>query len=433
MPSPAAIFSNVRAKRPFVDHLVRAYGRYSADTGDRLAAAVTYFWFLSLFPILLLAVSLLGYVYGDESTARVQEALGGVLPANVVETIGTTLQETKGPAGVIGIVGLLYSGLGWIDALREAIRTMWHQNVLAGNIVVKKLVDAVALIGLFATIGASLAVTGAATAATGYALDRVDQGGSTAAVVLTRLIGLALSLLTDTALFLYLFARLSRVKTPWRRLVKGAVFGAVLLEALKVIGAVYVSRTTSKGAATYGTFAVVVGLLLFLNLFSRLLLLTAAWTVTAPYDSDIPPSGTADRETARKAGIPLEFVDEDEDAPALLKGGAPSPLTAAVQGRVAPQDERSGTARDGTSSSEDGRRRAPSADGVVPSGWRSSPDDRADTGAAGADRAGPAVPAVLPGQRAVVTAARVGIGAGVLLVVGVGLHVLRSVRDLLRS
>jgi membrane protein len=363
----------------------------------------------------------------------VQDALGDVLPATVVETLGTTLQEAKGPAGVIGLVGLLYSGLGWIDALREALRTMWHQNVLAGNLLVKKVADVLALVGLFATIAASLAVTGAATAATGYALDQVGQGGSGAAVLLTRVLGLALSLVTDTALFLYLFARLSRVGTPWRRLVKGAVFGAVGFELLKVVGAVYVARTTSKGAATYGTFAVVVGLLLFLNLFTRLLLFTAAWTVTAPYDSDIPPSGTADRETARKAGIPLEFVDEDEDDPTLQEHGAPSPLQAAVQGRVAPQDEPSGTARDGTSSSDDGRAPAPSADGVVPqrpTGWASSPYDDATPPPRKVD---PAVPGVLPGQRAVLTAARVGVGAGAVLVAGVGLHALRSLRDVLRS
>ena len=159
MASPKALFSRARERRPFLDHLVRTVQRYQADTGDRLAASVTYFWFLSLFPILLLAISLLGYVYGDQANARVQDALGGVLPPQLVETLGTTLEQAKGPAGVLGIAGTLYSGLGWIDALREAIRTVWHQNVLAGNIVVRKLVDVVVLVGLFATIAASVLTT----------------------------------------------------------------------------------------------------------------------------------------------------------------------------------------------------------------------------------------------------------------------------------
>ena len=52
--------------------------------------------------------------------------------------------------------------------------------------------------------------------------------------------------------------------------------GAVGFEVLKAFAAFYIGRTTSKGEATYGTFAVVVGLLVFLNLVSRLVIYTAA-------------------------------------------------------------------------------------------------------------------------------------------------------------
>ena len=145
-----------RQKVPFLDHLIRMYGRYQADGGDRLAAAVTFYWFLSLFPILLLAISLLGYVYGADAPRHVTSALSGYLPSNVVKTIGDTLVNAKGKAGIIGIIGLLLSGLGWVDGLREAIRSIWHQNVQAGNIITRKLVDIVVLIGLFATIAASV-------------------------------------------------------------------------------------------------------------------------------------------------------------------------------------------------------------------------------------------------------------------------------------
>ncbi len=385
MASPAALFSRARARRPFLDHLVRTVQRYQADTGDRLAAAVTFYWFLSLFPIVLLAVSLLGYVYGDDASARVQDALGGVLPPALVETLGTTLEEAKGPAGVLGLLGTLYSGLGWIDALREAIRSIWHQNVQAGNIVVRKLLDVVVLVGLFATIGASVVATGLVTAFTGAVLDLLRVEDSTAARVFTRLLGYALALVADTALFLYLFGRLSRVANPLRRLIRGAVFGAVGFELLKVLGGVYVARTTSKGEATYGTFAVVVGLLLFLNLFTRFLLLTSAFVVTAPYDSDVAPSGTASREQARKAGIPEEFADDD--AASLTEGGTGTRLADAVQGE----------------------------------------DVSAETSPAPA----PAARARTP-EDAVSAAARVTAVAGGVVLAGVGLHALGTLRRLVR-
>jgi membrane protein len=385
-------FATARKRWPLLDHVIRMYGRYQADGGDRLAAAVTFYWFLSLFPILLLAISLLGYVYGDTAPAHVQSALGGYLPPQLVETIGTTLQDAKGKAGVIGLVGLLLSGLGWIDGLRAAIRSVWHQNVQAGNIVTQKLADIVALLGLFATVGASVAVTGAATAATGWVLRLLGLAETTAAGVFTQVLTYLLAGVVDVALFLYLFTRLPRVKTPLRRVLRAAVFGAVGFEILKIAGAFYVARTTTNGKATYGTFAVVVGLLLFLNLVSRLILLAAAYAVTAPGDSDVAPSGTADKEQARKAGIPEEYADSDRGEPAVLyDDGAPTPLRAAVHGRTPPQHE-------ATQDEATERDRDPDAEPVPEPAPRTGPKPEHEASVRSAGRAGlVAMGAVLAG------------------------------------
>jgi membrane protein len=333
-----------REKWGFLDHVIRMYGRYQADGGDRLAAAVTFYWFLSLFPILLLAIALLGYIYGDAAPAKVTSGLGGYLPGNLTKTIGDTLVSAKGKAGIIGIIGLLLSGLGWIDGLREAIRSIWHQNVKAGNVIVRKLVDIVVLIGLFVTIGASVLITGATTAATGWVLHLLHLSDTTVAHVFTQALAYLLSGAADTLLFIYMFTRLPKISSPIKKILKAAVFGAVGFEILKFVGAYYVARTTTKGQATYGTFAVVVGLLLFLNLVSRLILLTAAFAVTKPYDSDALPSGTATPEQARKAGIPTEYADNDDpdDPPVLQDKGAPTPLQPAVQGKLPPKDEPTG-------------------------------------------------------------------------------------------
>ena len=345
MSALTGVVPRARQRLPLLDHLIRAYQRYQADTGDQLAASVTFYWFLSLFPILLLAISLLGYVYGADAQGRVSAALGGYLPEPLVQTIGTTLENAKGKAGLIGLIGLLLSGLGWIDALRQAIRTMWHHNVQAGNLVVRKLTDIVILVGLFATVGASVVVTGAATAASGATLELFGIAETTLARVFSTVLAFVLAGAADTALFLFLFTRLARVRSPLTRVLRGALFGAVGFAVIKWVGAFYVSRTTSKGEATYGTFAVVVGLLLFLNLVSRFLLFTAAFTVTAPYDSDVAPSGTASAEQARKAGIPQEYADQDPDHPPVLQDeGAPTPLRNAVQGRTPPQHEPEGPA-----------------------------------------------------------------------------------------
>ena len=423
MISPGAVLTRVRERRPFVDHLVRTVGRYQADAGDRLAAGVTFYWFLSLFPILLLAISVLGFVLGDGAQKDVSDALAGILPGQLVATIGTVISNSKGKAGVIGLIGLLLSGLGWVDALREAIRSIWHQNVTAGNFVTRKVLDVLVLLGLFGTVAASVLVTGAATAATGFVLDLLGVAKTAPAKVLTSVLTYVLAGFADTVLFLYLFTRLSRVRSPLRRVLKGAVFGAFGFEVVKFLGAFYVARTTTKGEATYGTFAVVVGLLLFLNLVSRLILLTAAFTVTAPYDSDVAPSGTADVEQARKAGIPEQYADNDpDDPPALRKDGAPTTLQPAVVGRTPPQDEPEGR---GSLAEQD-----PAAHAQGPSGSDGQAERVPVTTASLGTTA--AIPAGRPDEARVQLAARATAGVIGLGVAGLGVYAARTLGRLVR-
>ena len=340
MPSPKAVLAGVREKRPFLDHLIRAFGRYQADAGDRQAAAVTFFGFLSFFPILALATSILSYVLGDDAVGTVVREVNAYAPG-LAEQLGLkeilTDNKKAGAAGAIGLVGLLYSGLGWVDALREAIRAIWHHNVKEGNFLVKKAKDVVILAGLGVTVVLSIGISAATGAFTGFAFETLGVEKTFVATGLAKLVGFGLGILTSAALFLFLFWRLPKVQSPFRRVVKGALLAAVLFELLKRVGAFYIERTTEN--PLYGSFAVVVGLLVWINIVSRMLLICAAWTVTAPYDSDIEPSGTANAEAARKAGIPTEFADDDpDDPPTLQEEGAPSPLAAAVQGRTPSQD-----------------------------------------------------------------------------------------------
>ena len=215
MIKPGAVLSAARSRSGLLDHLVRTYQRYQADTGDRLAAAVTFYWFLSLFPILLLVLAGYGYLHSGDSVEQLNDRLrgnlGGFLPTQLVDTLTETLSGAKGKAGLLGLGGLLLAGLGWIDALREAIRTIWHQNVKAGNFITRKLVDIVALVGLFATIAASAFVTGLAGSGPEWLLARLGVDQTTAAKVFLKVLGIALAALVDVVLFLYLFLRLARV------------------------------------------------------------------------------------------------------------------------------------------------------------------------------------------------------------------------------
>ena len=422
--NPKASFQRARDARPALDHLVRAYQRYTADAGDRQAAAVTFFGFLSFFPLLALAAALLSYFLGDEAVGTVVDevnsyAAGLADQLKLRETL--TSNSTAGTAGVLGLLGLLYSGLGWVDALREAIRTIWHHNVKEGNFVVKKAKDVLVLVGLGLTVVLSVGVSAATGAFRDVALEVVGLEDSVVATAVTAVVGVALGLATSTLLFLYLFWRLPRVTTPLKRVLRCALLAAVLFEVLKRVGAIYIERTTEN--PVYGAFAVIVGLLVWINIVSRVLLLCAAWTVTAPYDSDVEPSGTANAEAAREAGIPEEFADADpDDPPAIQQDGAPSPLAAAVQGVQPSQDVPDGPGGD----AEPDRRRAGAAPGVGSGAVATKAPGR---GTAGVETAGLGAPR---SQQIARQAGQFTAGALGMVVTAVLLHVLRTARGLLR-
>jgi len=450
MISPKALFARARASRPALDHLVRAGSRYQTDTGDRLAAAVTFFGFLSFFPLLAVCASLLALVLGDSAVSTVVTQVNSYAPGLASQLgLETILRDNQkaGLTGLVGVVGLLYSGLGWVDALREALRTVWHQNVLAGNVVAKKVKDVVILAGLGVTVGLSVGISAAAGVLTGSALGLVGLRDSLLATVALKVLGTLLGLLTSIGLFLYLLVRLPKVPTPWRRVLKGAALAAVLFEVLKRVGALYIERTTSN--PLYGTFAVAVGLLVWINLVSRMLLFCAAWTVTAPYRTDVAPSGTADPEQARKAGIPLEYADDDDgQKPAAVQvDGAPTPLVAALRGRRPPQDDPEGPPGDQesepvaarrASDSRTGASRAGSV-GVGPAGAGPAGAGPAGAGPAGAAASSTApqrvsassVPA-LPGQAATRRAAQFGVGVLGVGVTAVGVYAVRTIAGALR-
>jgi len=284
--------STTRRRVPVLDHAIRAYGRYTTDGGDRLAAGVTYFAFLSFFPIIALVYAAIGFVvdaYPDAKQEIVKQ-INGYLPGLADKLNVANLGSAKFGVGLIGLVALLLAGVACVSALRDAIRLMWHQSTDAGNLITRRLRDISVLLGLGLLGLVSLALTSVATSANGVLLRVTGLEGSSAAAWLAGLLGFALALIADTMVFLYLFWRLPK-ETNRRAVVRAALLGAVGLELFKLAGTWLVGKTT--GNPVYGTFAVIVGLLIWINILMRWILFAAAWAVTTPGNSDIHPSGTA--------------------------------------------------------------------------------------------------------------------------------------------
>src|SRR3978361_2126319 len=117
---------DVRQRAPWLDHLIRAWSRYQADAGDRLAASVTYFGFLSFFPLIALAFSVAGFVVDayPDAQSKLAEQINNFLPGLADKLDVTTIGNAKESTPHAGLPGPLLAGLGWIDALREAVRAI---------------------------------------------------------------------------------------------------------------------------------------------------------------------------------------------------------------------------------------------------------------------------------------------------------------------
>lgn len=302
-------FASRRAAWPWLDHLIRAGARYKGDGGDRLAAGLTMYAIFALLPLMLLGMSILGYVMADDPKRQYEifTTLAGALPGvgtQIADTL-SDVENNRGTLGLVGVAGLLFSGLGGIAALRDALRLMWHQSIDAESYAKKKLIDAITLVVIAITLAVSFGVTALAAGGAGALLSAAGIDGTPARAIL-YVLSFAMGVVVDAALFLVLYKWLPRVDWPWQRLVRGAIFGGVAFGGLKILGAWYVGRTAVRSTALYGSIGTAVALLVGLYLVSRVILFTAAWTVTAPGWDDVEPSGTASPEAAIEAGIPVE-------------------------------------------------------------------------------------------------------------------------------
>ena len=289
-------WERVRTSPPF-DHLVKAFARYFNNASDRHAASITYYGFLGVFPLLLLLGSIVGYVIRDDPAKqrRLLERVADYAPQTLADQLVTLATDHAGTTGLVGLIGLVVAGLGWVDALRESIRSLWHQQAHQGKLVPKKLKDLLILVGLGIAIGLSVMASGFATwlATRGLGLIGVSEQQLLTTSVL-RATALAVAVATDVAVLVYLLIWLPRTAHPFRRVLSGALVGAVLIEIGKFAGFYYFDVIISRGADLYGaSLAAAVGLLLWINAMARVVMFAAAWSVTAPYREDVQPSGTA--------------------------------------------------------------------------------------------------------------------------------------------
>ena len=277
-------FQQLRRRYGWLDHLVRAGARYTERHGNDYGAAVTYFSVLSLVPITMVVFATAGFALRARPGAvdRLKYEITAAWPGALGDTLNSVINQAISSAATVGFFGLLaalYSGIGWMTNLRDALSEQWGHVPTPPPIVKRVLFDLVALLGLGLALAVTFAVTGLLSGFAGTVLAFLGLAERAGAKVLLTLLSVLIGLAANWLIFAWVLARLPREHVALRSAAKAAVLGAVGFEVLKQGMAIYLETITrTPSGAVFGS---TLGLLVFIYYASRFVLFVTAWAATS--------------------------------------------------------------------------------------------------------------------------------------------------------
>ena len=236
--------------------------KFFDDQGNYLAALISYYGFVSFFPLLLLLSSVLGYALAGDRELQ-QRVLDSALSQFPV--IGDQLSSPAGLQGsatavVVGILVSVYGGLGVAQAVQHAMNSAWGVPVVhRPNPVLARVRSLLLLAAGALAILATTVITGIGASPQVAGL---DLGGW------SQLLLALLSVLINAGLLVLVFRIATARRLSVRQAAPGALCGAVAWLLLQSFGATYIDRVVNGASATNGVFALVLGMLAWIYLTS---------------------------------------------------------------------------------------------------------------------------------------------------------------------
>lgn len=285
--------------------------KYSDDQGGYLAATVTYYGFFSVFPLLLVFVSVLGFGLRGHPHLE-QTIINSALGQFPVIGRALRIHALRGNATALtlGIVTALWAGMGVFLAAQNAMDQLW-------GIPFRRRPDFLrargrALLLLLLLGGGAIATT---------VLGSLGTVGSSLGIA-WKLVSVVLAIAVDFVLFWIAMRVLTTRDVTWSDVRGGAVAAAVLYELLQLLGGYYVGHVLSHASNLYGTFGLVIGLLSWIYLATHILLLAAEGNVVARYRLwprslslviEQPPTDADRRALTLRSEVLQRRQDEDID------------------------------------------------------------------------------------------------------------------------
>ena len=278
--------------------------KFGDDQGGSLAALVAYYSFFSLFPLLLVMVTVLGFVLQGNPSAQhsIESSVLGQFPV-IGAQIKVHALTANVSALVVGLITSILGGLGVSGAAQNAFDRVWAVPFKDRPDFLKSRLRGLALIGV---LGLLFVV---ATGITGLTSGIHGPLGKIAAIL-----G---GLVVDFGLFFAAFRFLTAKTIATHCLWVGVAFAALFWGLLQFFGGLYINHVFRHASATYSQFALVIALLVFLHLGAQLTLYAAEINVVTArglYPRSLlgPPDAAADKETLTALAKVEERHDEEQ-------------------------------------------------------------------------------------------------------------------------
>ncbi len=256
----------LQRRHPVAGFPIAVAYKYVDDSGHYLAALITYYAFISLFPMLLLLSTVLSHLLAGNPELQ-QKLLDSALQQ--LPVVGPQLSRPEELSGgtfgvVVGVLGTVYAALGVAQALQFAMNCAWAVPVNRRPNPFLARCRSLLLLGT-----AGLAVIGTTVLS---AIGAADVGSFG---VLLRILVLVASIAVNVAVFIAAF----RLATPRRlstgQVAPGAICAAVLWQLLQTFGVTYTQHVVHSLGPVNQVFALVLGLLAFLYLTAVTVVLCA--------------------------------------------------------------------------------------------------------------------------------------------------------------
>lgn len=267
--APLRRFDEFQQRRPVLAFPLGVVKKFGDDEGGSMVSLIAYRAFFSLFPLLLLMTTILGYVLAGNEELREEVVTSTLSQFPIIgnQLKGGTLTGS-GVALAVGIIGSVLAGLGVVLETEQTFNRCWgvpksgERGFLGSRLRGIALLVVLGGLAVASTVVSALAAGGA---------DFLGAGGKAGGLVIATLLNLFV--------FGAVFRLLTSDTIQTRALIPGVVVATIGWEILQVVGGWYISHEVKNASAVYGTFALVIGLLAWIHLGAMFVVLGAETNV----------------------------------------------------------------------------------------------------------------------------------------------------------